>query len=99
MDQPLPATADWKYRRDARMLHYDLVQFRQRAVAARLYRHVNDNRCGFHGLNGFFPDQNWRRPAGYQRGGNDDIGGGGALVYQFPLAALVIVRHFTSITA
>ena len=52
---------------------YNLIRFRQRAIAATLYRKINDHRTRPHALHHVLGNENRRRTAGDQCCGNYNV--------------------------
>src|SRR6187431_1920448 len=62
------------------VLHHYLVGDAERAVAALLHREVDDDRARLHRRNRLLGDEPRRWTAGDEGGGDDDVGGPGALL-------------------
>ena len=75
------------------MAYYGFIAHRQFTVAALLGRHVYDDAAGLHALDHLFGDQAWRRLAGDQGRGDDDVGILGLACVHLALRCLEALAH------
>ena len=83
---------------DAAGLHHP-VGLRALDIAAALDGEIDDDRAGPHRRDHLLGDQARRRPAGDQRGGDDDVLLLDVLGHQRRLLGLILLRHFLGVAA
>ena len=77
----------------------DLACARQRAVPALLHRKIHDDAAGLHAVDHLLGDEHRRRPAGNERGGDDDVLLRQVLGHQRRLPEAVVLAHLLGVTA